>query len=404
MAREYISKKEFYSVQLCDEKPVSTEMRRDCYAVFACRHKFCRDVCPVYLEMRDESATSYGFHTSILGIAEGYGVLSDLIDSITLCLECGACELRCPNTLYTGDFYGQTTTLVDLVKKVRRDLIAQGTPPTNWEDVDKYIQEDLAREKGPAAEITKWAADFSLPNKGETMLFVDYFNAFQTTDVPRNVVKILTSAGIKFGILEKPLPTMGELNESDFISWLEFGKKNIAALESAGAKKVIVANPHDYVFFVREYPKFISVPFEVVFITDFLWQLYQEGKIKFKNEVNLKATYHDPCTINKHTLAWEAPRNLIDELPGIKCVADSHVSQWDYCCGNGLNSFKRLLPDVSYKVGMKRLSQAEEVEAEHLILACPHCLDQFTEVQTKSGSTIQPVHLLDLIVTAMGLE
>lgn len=404
MSREYISKKEFYSEPLGDDKAVSTEMRRDCYAVFACRHKFCRDVCPVYLEMRDESATAYGVHTSILGIAEGYGVLSDLVDSITLCLECGACELRCPNTLYTGDFYGQTTTLVDLVRKVRRDLIAQGTPPSNWEDVDKYIKEELAREKGSEDEFAKWAADLDLSNESETILFVDYFNAFQTTDVPRAAAKILKSAGVRFGILKKLFPTLGELYESDLDAWLDFGRKNIAALDKAGAKRVILVNPHDYVFFVREYPKFVDIPFEVSFITDFLWDLYKEGKLSFKNDVGIKATYHDPCTLNKHTLAWEAPRKLIAALPDVNCVADSHVSQWDYCCGNGLNSFKRLLPDVSYKVGIKRLSLAEEVEAEHLILACPHCLDQFTEVQTKSGSGIQPVHLLELVAKAMGLE
>ena len=33
-------------------------------------------------------------------------------------------KLRCPNTLFAGDFYGTSTTTVDLVRKVRRDLVA----------------------------------------------------------------------------------------------------------------------------------------------------------------------------------------------------------------------------------------------------------------------------------------
>jgi Fe-S oxidoreductase len=404
MSKEYIDKKDFYDIPFGDDKPIAPEMRRDCYAVFACRHKFCRDVCPVYLEVRDETATSYGFHSSLLAMAEGFGTLSELQDTSTLCLECGACQLRCPNTLYTGDFYGQSVTLVNLVRKLRRDLIAQGTPPTNWEDVEKYIKEDLEREKAKGSEVIQWAADLDLPTKGDTILFVDYFNASQTTDVPRNAAKILQTAGVKFGILKKPLPTLGELYESDKDAWMDFGQKNISALESAGAKTVILVNPHDYLFFVREYPNYFKVPFEVVYITDFLWRLVEERKITFKNDVNIKATYHDPCSLNKHTLDWKAPRDLIAALPGIDFEADDHVSQWDYCCGSGLASFKRLKPDISYKVGLKRLSQAEEVGAEKLILACPHCLDQFTEVQTKSGNAIEPVHILELIKQSVGIE
>lgn len=403
MSKEFISKKSIYDTPLGDGKPVTSELRRDCYAVFACRHKFCRDVCPVFIEERDENGSSYGFHAAILGMAEGHGVLSEMADASRLCLQCGACQLRCPNTLYTGDFYGQTTTTVDLVRKLRRDLVAQNTPPTNWEDVVRYVREDLDREASGGDAYVKWAENLGLPNSGETMLFVDYFNAFQTTDVPRNAAKILKAAGIKFGILNKAFPTLGELYENDKEAWLEFGKKTIEALKSAGAKTVVIVNPHDFVFFVSEYPKYFTVPFEVVYLTDYLGKLYEDGKIVFKNPVPIKATYHDPCTLNKHTLSWEAPRKLLQALAGIDFQADDHVTQWDYCCGNGLNSFKRLLPEVSYKVGIKRLSLAEEVGAEKLVVACPHCLDQFTEVKTKSGSTIEPVHILDLIIQAMGI-
>lgn len=250
----------------------------------------------------------------------------------------------------------------------------------------------------------KWADDLDLPNAGETMLFVDYFNAGQTTDVPRNAVKILKAAGIRFGILDKPYPTLGELYESDKEKWMVYAAQNIDALAKAGAKTVILVNPHDYIFFVREYPKYFNLPFDVVYITDYLLSLFEAGKITLKNELPINATYHDPCSLNKHVLNWEAPRTLIEAIPGISYKADDHIRQWDYCCGNGLNSFKRLKPDVSYKIGLRRFSMAEEVGAEQLIVACPHCLDQFTEVKAKSGSSLEPVHILELIAKSMGID
>ena len=118
-----LSSKPFYEERV-EGTTIPLSIVKDCYAVFACRHKFCREVCPVYQEDRDESHTSYGFHAALLGISKGMGELSELRDTITHCLECGACELRCPNTLFGGDFYGASTTTIDLVRKVRRDMVA----------------------------------------------------------------------------------------------------------------------------------------------------------------------------------------------------------------------------------------------------------------------------------------
>ena len=121
-----LSKKEFYAEPLAKATGISEEFVKEAYLVFACRHKFCRDICPNYDLTRQESHTSYGFHTAILAVSRGVGDLGELLDDFSYCLECGACELRCPNTSMGGDFYRRSTTTVDLVRKVRRDLVADG--------------------------------------------------------------------------------------------------------------------------------------------------------------------------------------------------------------------------------------------------------------------------------------
>ena len=45
--------------------------------------------------------------------------IEDVADDYVNCTQCGACELRCPNTLFTGDFYRFRTRTVDVVKAVR---------------------------------------------------------------------------------------------------------------------------------------------------------------------------------------------------------------------------------------------------------------------------------------------
>lgn len=405
---QQLSSKPFYEERI-EGTTIPLPLVKDCYAVFACRHKFCREVCPVYQDDRNESHTSYGFHTALLGVSQGMGEIGEMQDTITYCLECGACETRCPNTLFAGDFYGASTTTVDLVRKVRRDLVASGLGFEKHEEILAQVDKYLGYFEGPIEDLTKWADGLDLPFVGETMLFVDYFNAFETTDVPRNAARILQAAGVDFGILALPGATLGELLDVNLEKFIEMGRYNIEVLEKAGAQRVILINPHDYTYFTRDYTQYIGeLPFEVVYITDVVEELVNSGQISFddatKDRVFGKVSYHDPCTLNKICGITESPRSVIGRLPGVEFIDVSPVAQWSYCCGKGNASFKVLHPDVSYKIGTNRLQAAADLGVSKLVLACPHCKDQLTDVAARSGVPIEPVHILTLVAEAMGLD
>ena len=404
---QQLSSKPFY-IEKIEGRRIPDPLIKDCFAVFACRHKFCREVCPVYQDDRDESHTSYGFHATLLAISQGMGELRDVREQVTNCLECGACELRCPNTLFAGDFYGASTTTVDLVRKVRRDLVAADIGFEKYEAIVAVIDQYLKYFEGPEEDLTRWAEGLDLPFKGETMLFVDYFNAFETTVVARNAAKIMAGAGVEFGILRRPGATLGELLDVNLEAFVEHARHNVSELAAAGAKRVVLINPHDYTYFTRDYVSHLGeLPFEVVYITDFISELIDEGKIKFDGANPLKAgkvSYHDPCTLNKICGITESPRRIIRSLPGVEFVDVSPVAQWSYCCGKGSASFKALHPDTSYRIGSKRLQDAADVGVERLVVACPHCEDQLTDVRARSGAVVEPVHLLALVAQAMGLS
>ena len=404
---QQLSSKPFY-IEKIEGRRIPDPLIKDCFAVFACRHKFCREVCPVYQDDRDESHTSYGFHATLLAISQGMGELSDVREQVTNCLECGACELRCPNTLFAGDFYGASTTTVDLVRKVRRDLVAADIGFEKYEAIVAVIDQYLKYFEGPEEDLTRWAEGLDLPFKGETMLFVDYFNAFETTVIARNAAKIMAGAGVEFGILRRPGATLGELLDVNLEAFVEHARHNVSELAAAGAKRVVLINPHDYTYFTRDYVSHLGeLPFEVVYITDFISELIDEGKIKFDGANPLKAgkvSYHDPCTLNKICGITESPRRIIRSLPGVEFVDVSPVAQWSYCCGKGSASFKALHPDTSYRIGSKRLQDAADVGVERLVVACPHCEDQLTDVRARSGAVVEPVHLLALVAQAMGLS
>ena len=403
---EILSYKKFYDDPIQKGKPVAKTMETDCYAVFSCRHKFCREWCPDYVAERNESYSSYGMHTSLLALSRGQAKLEEMGNEFIHCLECGQCELKCQNTMFGGDFYKYSTTTVDLVRKMRRDLYAQGIKYDGIEEVEKTIEEHKQYDAGADAELTSWAEGLDLPRKGDVVMYVDYYNAFQTREVPIAAAKILKAAGAAPAILDHPAITTGELLDTDLDAWLDGAKRNVEALKAAGAKKVILVNPHEYSYFVKEYPHYLgTLPFEVVYITDYVNELIKDGKIKFVKEFNKKVTYHDPCSLNKLCGNYQAPREIIAALPGVHADIEDPVIQWKYCCGNGVSSaFRKALPDISYKISTERMERANDVGAEVLIVACPHCKDMFAETKTKSGINIEPVHILEIVAECMGIE
>jgi heterodisulfide reductase subunit D len=164
---ELLSKKQHYlDTTITVGQPLSEELQKECYATFSCRHKFCREVCPVYREERNESHTSYGFQTTLLAVSEGLENLEDILEDFTYCLECGGCELRCPTTLFAADFYRYETTTVDLVRKVRRDLVSGGHTYEGFAEVKKYIDSHMNLYNGPEEELTKWAKGLNVTLAG----------------------------------------------------------------------------------------------------------------------------------------------------------------------------------------------------------------------------------------------
>jgi heterodisulfide reductase subunit D len=400
-----LSKKDFYAEPLTKTKGIPDEFVKEAYLVFACRHKFCRDICPNFDLTRREAHTSYGFHTSILAVSRGVGDLDKLIDDFTYCLECGACELRCPNTSMGGDFYRRSTTTVDLVRKVRRDHVADGGEIRNWAAVKEYLDEHRGFVAGQADLVTKWAEGIKLSGDMKTALFVDFFTATQGTEVPRLAAQILGKIGVKFGVYATPGVTAPELLSEDDEEWKKYAGENVANFRSLGVKTLVVANPHDYALIIREYPKWFDMEgIETVFVTDVILRKMKEKGVTPSVAVAGKFAYHDPCTLNKLVVEADSPRQLVAMVPGAEIVDVPPGNQWRYCCGNGNGPYRKLHEDIAYRIGQKRLRAAADLGADTILVACPHCKDQFTDVKAKAGLPVEPVHVLEVLAKAMGID
>jgi heterodisulfide reductase subunit D len=252
------------------------EWRNAAYNCYSSGHKFCREVCPVMQVTRDEAHTPTAFHANVVAMDEGHLTIEDVARDYVHCTQCGACELRCPNTLFTGDFYRFRTRTVDLVKAVRALAVESGVHQPGWQRWNELTEErknEPVLNGTPVSQdhVADWAEGLDLPTGGETVLFCDCEAAFYRTSVPRAVARILQAAGVEFGLMREQWCCGGPAAEMGYVDQARrFAEHNVADWRAAGARRILVLDPHDYISFTEDYPRFFGeeYDFEIVLVVE----------------------------------------------------------------------------------------------------------------------------------------
>jgi heterodisulfide reductase subunit D len=384
------------------------EWRNAAYNCFSSGHKFCREVCPVMQVTRDEAHTPTAFHANVVAMDKGHLTVEDVARDYVHCTQCGACELRCPNTLFTGDFYRFRTRTVDLVKAVRALAVEQGVHQPGWkrwnELTDERKNEPVLDGKPASQEhVADWAEGLDLPVGGETVLFCDCEAAFHRTSLPRAVAQILKKAGVEFGLMREqwccggPAAEMGYLDQAR-----RFAEHNTADWRAVGAKRILVLDPHDYISFTEDYPKFFGedYDFEIVLVVELVAELVREGRLELTEPVERVVTYHDACRLNKRKGIHEAPREILRAIPGLTFKDVDHVTQWSYCSGAGAGlAIER--PDLTAEISRRRVERAKALEIDTLVSACVWSERPLSEQGGKQD--VEVADLMELVAESAGL-
>ena len=236
---------------------------------------------------RNESWTPTAFHANVVAMDRGEMTIEEVASDYVNCTQCGACELRCPNTLFTGDFYRFRTRTVDVVKAVRAFAVESGVHQPAWqswnERTDERTHEPVLGETPVSQEhVRDWSDGLDLPIGGETVLFVDCEAAFYRTSVPRAVAQILQLAGYEFGLMGEQWCCGGPAAEMGYVDQAKrFAQHNLDNWRSTGTRRVLVLDPHDYISFTEDYPKYFGADFdiEVVLVVELFAELIREGRL-----------------------------------------------------------------------------------------------------------------------------
>ncbi|RPI77155.1 MAG: (Fe-S)-binding protein [Desulfobacteraceae bacterium] len=314
-----------------------------------------------------------------------FGLTDIETDEIWRCTTCGRCPTYCPRDVKQ----------IESGVALRRIATEYGVFPNSVKPVRTAIA-SLVGEGNPLNETrdkrADWAEGLGVKPFTEGMEFLYFPGCYLCYDprgkkVGRATAQILNAAGIDYGILGTQENCCGESvrKTGDEQLFKRLAKDNIKAFIENGVKKIVVSSPHCYHTFKNEYPGF-GAHFEVIHISQLLFKLIQEGKLKPSKTYGKKVVYHDPCYLGRHNGIYDEPRGILKSVPGLelKELPDTRVDS--LCCGGG-GGRVWMETQKGERFGDLRVEQALAAGADVLATFCPYCITMFEDSRITVGAT-----------------
>lgn len=340
----------------------------------------------------------------------GYSVKPE---EIWACTTCMACVEACP-------------VFIDPLGKIlelrRNEVMIQ----------DKYPEGFAAAFKGmdgrgnpwdmPASERLAWTKGLDVPVVSalaasnpspdfEYLFFVGCAAAFdpRTQKIARSMVKILKAAGIKFAILGEEEGCTGDPARRIGHEYIfqQLAKQNIETFKNYSVRKILTICPHCYNTLKNEYPA-LGGQYEMIHHTELIGKLVNEGRLKLTKEVQATISYHDSCYLGRYNRIFEAPRNILKKIPGVKLIEMERRRERGMCCGAG-GGLMWLEEEPGKRINELRVKQAQEVfakvradgQAKLVASACPFCMTMLEDGIKSKNAEFENKDIAELVAEAM---
>src|SRR5690606_35248037 len=118
---------------------------------------------------------------------------------------------------------------------------------------------------------------------------------------------------------------------------------------------------------------------------ELLNELIKDGLIKPKKSIDKKITFHDSCYLGRYNDIYDAPREILEAIPGVETVEMKNSKDIGRCCGAG-GGRMWMEETEGRRVNQMRLEDAKSTKADTVASACPFCKIMLTDAinETKS--------------------
>lgn len=130
--------------------------------------------------------------------------------------------------------------------------------------------------------------------------------------------------------------------------------------------------------------------------TQFLQQLIEQGRLRIDQAELDRVTvaYHDSCYLGRYNNEYDAPRALLENVPGLEVLDVERSRDRGFCCGAG-GGRMFMEEHVGEKVNHNRTRELLATGATTIAANCPFCMTMLTD-GVKAADQADRVRVLDV--------
>lgn len=399
----------------------------------------CRSVCPVFAEIKNETAAPRGHVFMVQMLRDGkLEPCQEIYERLSRCLMCETCSVNCPSGIEVHELNAAARSYIyennpSLGKELIFDtmwthpgllktstFLMWGAQKSGLQKfarnlgLTKILPGDLPKAEKILSEVPFHSARAQLRSvneaHGEQKYTVGYFLGCATDmfnpDVAKATVNVLVNNGCRV-IIPHDTKCCGQPHIAN-------GKMDTARKLMAHNIKIFNSYNFDYIVtdcascsaaLSRKNMEFLfkglkiedealSFSERVMDLTKFLVDVI-DVKLppKINSDDKIRVTYHDPCHLANAQGIKDQPRELLKRIPNVEYV---EMADANTCCG-GSGTYSLTHYDMSMKILDKKMDHAMETGAAYIATCCPSCSMQLRFGINRHKWNARVVHPVELL-------
>jgi Fe-S oxidoreductase len=225
--------------------------------------------------------------------------------------------------------------------------------------------------KHPNAQGVPTAFKGEMNQNSEVAYFpgcLDFFDCFLDVgvdfhEIGESSIKLLNHIGIKPRILSLKCCGHDALWQGYSATFNELKNYNENKIKESGVKTLVTSCAECFRTFSKDY----ELELEIMHIS----QILDKNRDKLNVETNgTIVTYHDPCRLGRHMGVYDAPRNVLSKVKGLKFKELDDAREDTQCCG--VSAWISCNQEAKFLL-VEKLERAMDTNSKTLITACPKC-------------------------------